>query len=104
MHIVKNSSSSGIPSTRSPLPLFSENDYKVVRHSIRKLSRLDQVIVQLRFWHHCEIMEIAGFLKLSWDEVYNRLEASFKTLRESCLSNSNFSRSKQSVPMLLRAA
>ena len=95
MHLVKTS----VSMSRSPEPLFQGADYVVVRRAMQNLSRTDQTIVQLRFWHQYSIREIAGYLKLGWEEVHDRLASSLRCLRAVCEAEPGFSRARAGIDL-----
>ena len=81
-----------------PYMHFDEADYRILRKALNRLRERDAEIIFLRFWHEQAIEEIAGAMRMSWDQVDLRIERSLERLKEICLSDPYFSRSPLPIP------
>jgi DNA-directed RNA polymerase specialized sigma24 family protein len=74
--------------------LFTERDYHILRRAIEKLPGIEHTLVKLRFWEQFSILEIAECMGMEWDETDRALTAAFKKLKEFCMADHHFSRSR----------
>ena len=80
--------------------LFSKLDYWIVKQGVGALPYLEKFAVELRFWRHYSIAEIAHVMEMSPAEVEGALSRAYDFLKLYCLSRSKFSRS---VPLQVAA-
>jgi DNA-directed RNA polymerase specialized sigma24 family protein len=74
--------------------LYTSVDYAIVRSAVKRLPGLLSLIIEMRFWQHRTIDEITEELGVSMKAVEMALQKAIRMLREECLRNPAFSRSK----------
>jgi len=85
-------------------PLFKTIDYLTVRRAIDELPLIEKLVIEMRFFHNYSISEIARYLRIGWDDADSLIQSVLPILRRICLNDPCFSRSKQDLATLLRAA
>ena len=83
--------------------IFSATDHAVLRSAIKSLPGLLSMIVEMRFWRRMSLIEIAFDLGVSVSTIETALGKAQKLLRENCLRNPAFSRSRHQKIAQLRA-
>ena len=83
--------------------LFTATDHAILRAAVKSLPGLLAMIVEQRFWKRMSLMEIAIDLGVSITTIEHSLEKAGKMIREQCLRNPAFSRSRYKKIALLRA-
>ena len=74
--------------------IFTTTDYAIVRSAIRRLPGLFGIMIELRFWQNWTLAEIASELGVSIRSVELALPRAMSAIRDECLRNPVFSRSK----------
>ena len=74
-------------------PIFTSNDYAIVRAAVRRLPGLLAKVIELRFWQQYSVLEISEILGISEADVNSAIHRSYQVLREECLKHPAFSRS-----------
>lgn len=77
--------------------LFTALDHAIIRSAMRRLPGLLAEIVEMRFWRGLAIEEIAVDLGVTRLAVERALLNAMRILREECLRNPAFSRSRYSL-------
>lgn len=81
--------------------LFTNVDHAIVRSAVKRLPALLGVIVEMRFWNKNTLVEISAELGVSVRSVETALAKAATILREECLRNPVFSRSKYHTIQLI---
>lgn len=83
--------------------LFTNTDYTIVRSAVRRLPGLLAIVIEMRFWQQRTFSEIAMELGVSVNSIESVLPQAMRLLREECLRNPAFSRSKHDAIQCLRS-
>lgn len=73
---------------------FTNDDIKIIRRALKELQVIEWKILYLRFWENYSIFEIADSLEMKWEEVNLIIENLFVQLKDVCLKDPTFSKSK----------
>lgn len=76
--------------------LFHAKDYDIVRSAVARLPKVERLAITLRFWEHYTLDEVAQELGVTWREVEDIIAKALVTLRQVCIGDPRFSRTKPS--------
>ena len=74
--------------------IYTATDYAIVRSAVKRLPGLLGIVIEMRFWQNRTLAEIAMELGVSVRSVELALPRALIAIREECLRNPVFSRSK----------
>lgn len=83
--------------------IFSTLDHSIVRAATKRLPGILSVVVEMRFWQKLTIYDIAFELGVSEAVVDLALKKASRLLRDDCLRNPAFSRSRYQVIEAIRS-
>lgn len=83
--------------------LFTTLDHSIIRAAIKRLPGILSVVVEMRFWQKLTIYDIAFELGVSEAVVDLALKKASRLLRDDCLRNPAFSRSRYQVIEAIRS-
>ena len=66
---------------------FSSGNQMIIRSLLRKLPKQQKKAIILRFWEDQSIDEIAGTLKISWDDANELIENGLLLLKKEFIAN-----------------
>lgn len=82
--------------------LFTMLDHSIVRAATKRLPGILSVVVEMRFWQKLTVCDIAFQLGVSEAVVDLALKKASRLLRDDCLRNPAFSRSRHKMIEAIR--
>ncbi len=83
--------------------LFTMLDHSIIRAATKRLPGILSVVVEMRFWQKLTIYDIALELGVSEAVVEVALKKASRLLRDECLRNPAFSRSRYQMIEAIRS-